>query len=107
MKKKIYLYTFLIFGVILIMGCSSPEVKQGEVHEHAGFNVYLNGEKLNFSQEKYMNVHEDIRGEHVDMHDLNGEIIHKHSSGVTLGIFFDRSVFNSRSLRLFFSGSLF
>jgi len=96
MQKKTYLWLILVFGLITIMGCTSSQTKV-EIHEHADFKVYLNGEQYNFSQEKYMDANEEIRGEHTDLHDLNGDAIHKHSSGVTLEIFFEslKMKFNS------------
>ena len=72
----------------------------GEVHEHADFKVYLNGVVYNFSQEKYMSEGENKLSEVVHLHDLDGEIIHKHAKGVVLGLFF-------KSLGMSFSQTCF
>ncbi len=62
----------------------------GDVHEHADFKVYLNGVAFNFSVDKYMSDLAANRtlSNFVHLHDGNGNIIHKHAPGVTLGMFF-------------------
>lgn len=70
----------------------------GEVHEHADFKVYLNGIAFNFSQEKYMSSKSGYElSDYAHLHDMDGDIIHKHAAGVTLGYFFNTlgMVFNS------------
>lgn len=65
-----------------------------EVHEHADFAVYINGQQLNFSQQQYM--HDDVVNEtgpmsladKVHLHDMAGTIVHKHAADVTWGMFF-------------------
>jgi hypothetical protein len=77
-----------------------------EVHYHAGFRVYIDGELQDFSDIKYMNVkpcesedHKDNESappppkeagseeetaheEAVHLHDLVGDVVHIHASGV-------------------------
>lgn len=62
--------------------------KTTDVHEHADLAVYLDGHRLNLSQAKYMENSSEPKSELVHLHDMNGNIIHKHAVGATLGIFF-------------------
>jgi hypothetical protein len=79
-------------------------------HTHVDFAVWINGEKLDFSNSKYMSApptetvlrifpsayaHGDeddghtVPGrEYLHLHDGNGNVIHKHKPGLTLGEFF-------------------
>jgi len=65
-----------------------PTGVAGEVHEHADFRVYLNREPYNFSQEKYMSTDNRTLSNFVHLHDMDGSVIHKHATGITLGFFF-------------------
>ena len=60
----------------------------GDTHEHADFAVYLNGEKLDFAQDKYMSDSEKALSNFMHLHDMDGEIIHKHISDADVGFFF-------------------
>ena len=53
------------------------------VHWHADLAVYLRGQKLDFSQPKYM---EGVEAVH--LHDGNGNVVHKHRLNVTWYDFF-------------------
>ena len=58
MKKKQILYlvvgvTIILFGVIGFVVSKKPADPE-KVHYHAGFVVFENGKKLNFSDNKYM-----------------------------------------------------
>lgn len=61
----------------------------GDIHHHADFKVYINNEAIDFAQEEYMS---EIGGNSFNpfthLHDMNGEVIHKHMTGLTLGDFF-------------------
>ncbi len=69
----------------------SDATAAAEIHEHADFKVYLAGQAVDFSQAKYQSS-EEAGGKELDasvhLHDGNGEIIHKHQTGVTMGRFF-------------------
>ena len=71
-----------------------------DVHEHAGFALFINGQKFDFSPTKYQSDKNDKDEEEADhdhashqhdpythLHDKKGQIIHKHKAGVTLGYF--------------------
>lgn len=78
----------LIGGGIYVLFFSEPPVT--ETHLHADFALYINDQRWNFAQEKYMT---DQNGQtlstFVHLHDLDGNIIHVHAPGITLGDFFE------------------
>ncbi len=54
-----------------------------KVHDHFDFAMYTDlGDKMNFAKPEFME-----RDEAIHMHDNNGEVVHIHSKGVTLGQF--------------------
>lgn len=82
---------YLILGLSLILlasGCLEQPHSE-TVHLHADFAVYLNGERFNFAQEKYMTESKTDASRRVHLHDLDGNVIHVHAAGVTLGEFFE------------------
>jgi len=56
----------------------------GSTHTHQDFKVYLLGEPVDFSQPKYQ-----LRSEYIHTEDGNGDLIHTHATGATLGLFFE------------------
>ncbi|MEK9159917.1 MAG: hypothetical protein AAB383_04270 [Patescibacteria group bacterium] len=74
---------------LLLFACEKPQPLLGDVHEHADFKVYLNGEVHDFAQDKYMSTAEHKLSHFTHLHDGDGEIIHKHMSTITLGDFFE------------------
>jgi len=52
-------------------------------HDHASLVVFINGERINLAQEKYM-----LRDKFIHLEDGNGVIVHKHATGATLQYFF-------------------
>ena len=76
--------------VFLDSPTATPEIGVvGGIHYHADFAMYINGEKYNFSQEKYMSTDNKSLSNFVHLHDMNGKVIHKHASGITLGFFLE------------------
>ena len=59
-----------------------------DVHIHADFIVFLNGEKKDFTKPEYQSTAESLRSEVVHLHDEKGDVIHIHAEGVTLKEFF-------------------
>ncbi|MBI2664663.1 hypothetical protein HYX10_04985 [Candidatus Woesearchaeota archaeon] len=57
-------------------------------HYHADFKVYISGEEIDFSQQKYfvksrfIHVENDVQGD-------SGKVLHMHASGVPLWVFFE------------------
>ncbi|MDP2973614.1 MAG: hypothetical protein Q8N60_01045 [Candidatus Diapherotrites archaeon] len=72
-------------GLLLLVQKPAPET---EVHVHADFKVFLDGVDYNFAQEKYMTSEAQVKSLRVHLHGMDGEIIHVHAKGVTLGEFF-------------------
>lgn len=71
----------------------APHDDSHDFHVHADFAVYINGERFNFAQEKYMtstNVcHAAFQEKHLHMHDMNGDVVHSHEAGQHWSQFFD------------------
>ncbi len=59
-----------------------------EFHIHADFKVYVNGEFINFSLDKYQSDEYNKKHQYVHLHSGNGDVIHYHKDGITLGEFF-------------------
>ena len=58
-----------------------------EVHVHADFAVYINENKLDFSQTAYQSSVGHEKDEHVHLHDGDGKVVHRHAEGVTFARF--------------------
>ncbi len=69
----------------------------GDVHDHADFKVYLDGNLYNFSQGKYMSSGNNTLSNFFHLHDMDGNVMHKHMAGVNLEFFFNtlKMKFNS------------
>ncbi|MEM2138204.1 MAG: hypothetical protein QW568_03905 [Candidatus Anstonellaceae archaeon] len=91
--RKALLALTAIFLIILayVALYQKPAPKYGDEHSHADFKVYINGEAINFSQEKYLSG--NVSGKRRDLspfthlHDTDGNVVHKHMSGITVGTF--------------------
>jgi len=64
------------------------DIASEEHHTHADFLVYINGEQLDFTADKYQTTAENMLSETVHLHDNQGDVIHFHAEGVTLEEFF-------------------
>ncbi|HLC76696.1 MAG TPA: hypothetical protein VJH04_00675 [archaeon] len=87
-KIKVMVGGSLALIVILGIVYAYVPVETTKTHEHADFAVFLNGEQYDFSQERFMTFNNTELSELVDLHDMKGNIIHKHAKGITLGYFF-------------------
>ena len=102
-KSKLALYAAVIFimlGVAMIVTSLTSVKEPREYHIHADFRVYLNGTAWNFSQEKYVSDESKVLDPVLHLHDMDGNVIHQHAEGVTLGDFF-------RSLNMTFNSTCF
>ncbi len=76
-----------------MMECTmNPEAKIGILgsdHIHADFKVYINGEKINFNQEKYFVRSAFVHVEPEVNSEKTGEVLHIHAKGIPLGLFFE------------------
>ena len=61
----------------------------GDVHRHADFKVYINDVPINFTQEKYMSFANHTLSNFIHLHDMDGDVIHQHISGIKLKPFFE------------------
>lgn len=64
----------------------------GTIHIHADFKVYVNGQAIDFSQQKYQ-----VRVQYVHVEDNDGDVVHVHAPGMTLGIFLNSLGFHLTS----------
>jgi hypothetical protein len=78
----------LLMGIAIFWWTQLP-TETGVVHLHADFAVFINGEKINFAQEKYMSETATPLSSLVHFHDMDGNVIHMHAPHVTLGMFFE------------------
>jgi len=87
----------LVMIFISLQEDASEEGLLGDVHEHADFKVYLNNQHYNFTQEKYMSSEDNHLSPFIHLHDMDGEVIHKHASEITLDFLFEsiNMAFNS------------
>lgn len=96
MKKVISILLLLILaaGVFLVWYIYSAS-EHVPPHFHANFSMYVNGERIDFSDTEYS---EDIAGcsitgdimpkDRVHLHENNPDTIHVHAAGVSWGHFF-------------------
>jgi hypothetical protein len=77
----------VMFGIVRLLALPSPD----EVHYHANWAVWIEGQRVDFSDDRYM---EDVAAcqadptsmtaeSRVHMHDNNPEVIHVHHGGAT------------------------
>ncbi len=60
-----------------------------KVHVHGDFRMYLNDERIRFTDAKYQSSAEQTHHATLHFHDGNDEVIHRHADGVTLTDFFN------------------
>ncbi len=104
MKNNLFLkITGILFMIIACSGfltaCSEEKELPllGNVHNHADFKVYLNGQAVNFAQQKYMSEKPESNGQSkghylspfFHLHDMDGDVLHQHISGMKIGQFFE------------------
>lgn len=89
-QPSLVLFGILLIGAVILAGCVTPPVEDGTVHKHADFALFINGQQFNFAQEKYMtDLNGNMLSELVHLHDMDGNVIHVHAPGITLGMFFE------------------
>ncbi|MBI5224315.1 hypothetical protein HY989_00430 [Candidatus Micrarchaeota archaeon] len=105
-KKTLFATLLLLVLISILMLLGNKEKPQigivGEIHYHADFKVFIEGFEINFSNPKYMSADNSSLSKFTHLHDMNGEILHVHAKGVTLGMFFKslRMEFTSECLLL-------
>lgn len=106
MKRFLIVVTILIVSILSISAfliakkTASNIVKNEEIHYHAGFVVFENGKKLDFSDTKYMYIKsctldgeedeslEDSQLEKAHLHDNVGDVVHVEGEGAVWGDLF-------------------
>jgi len=83
MNKLLVISTLAV--LLLLAACSKqPSIGPlGGIHTHADYKVYIDGKPIDFSKREYM-----VREQYVHVENMNGNVIHFHASGVTVGEFF-------------------
>lgn len=95
MKNRI----LLLVPVLLLAACERQYKPNPDPnHTHADFAVWVDGEKVSFSEAKYMSgvswddeshdEESEHHDEHMHLHDEIGEVLHRHKPGLSLDQFF-------------------
>ncbi len=83
-KPWVYISAFLILAVviygILVLSAQPKIGPAGSTHLHADVKVYINGNPIDFSQPMYQ-----LRSNLVHFEDRDGDVIHVHATGMTIG----------------------
>ena len=84
-----------IAGVLWLVAMRFVTLKNNEVHYHANFALFINGERYTFDRFSYYEEVQLCGGPQVSnpktrthMHDRNNHIVHVHDNAVTWGDFF-------------------
>lgn len=78
-----------LINAALLKAPKLDEQALGEkTHEHIDLKIYLSDKQLDLSQAKYQSTAEDEKDPNIHVHDGNGDVVHKHREGATLGMFF-------------------
>lgn len=95
---------FIFFSTLLFAACGKeePALNPDPNHTHADFAVWIDGEKIGFSEGKYMwgtpeYMSPEVMDPHVHLHDQNGSVIHRHRPGLRLSDFFATIGFGASS----------
>jgi len=82
---------------LLLVSCSGETHGHEEFHIHAGFHIYVDGDKQDYSDSSFMyfmpcSLDDDEKmtaADRVHLHDNIGDVAHIHSEGVTWGTLFE------------------
>jgi len=95
--KKLLAVAGIVFGLtlLLLFGLRFVFLQKYEVHYHANFAVFVNGERLPFDKFTFYEEVEACGGNGIDspkirahMHDQVNHVVHVHDNGATWGHFF-------------------
>jgi hypothetical protein len=97
-KDKTTFIPLIVIGICLLSAIgigvykftrpARPSYLDSGFHIHADFKVFLNGKALDFTQAKYQSTEARHLDEDAHLHDGNGDVMHIHKAGITLGYFF-------------------
>ena len=95
-KKTLYILGSVVVVLFVALGLfyyKKPVIPTEKIHYHAGFVVFENGKKLDFSDNKYMSIKpctlngeedetkEDPQVEKAHLHDNVGDVVHIEEEG--------------------------
>ncbi|MCH8003707.1 MAG: hypothetical protein IH934_03660 [Nanoarchaeota archaeon] len=85
-NKNIIILILAIISILLINGCSEKNNfgPLGSTHRHADIKVYILGNPIDFSVSKYQ-MQDDL----VHFENRDGDVVHTHALGVTIGHMFE------------------
>jgi len=94
-KQLLSLGLAVLFGVFWLLAIRFVLLEKKEVHYHANFAVFVDGERLPFEKFTFYEEIESCGGLDINnpkirahMHDQVNHVVHVHDSGVTWGHFF-------------------
>lgn len=94
-KQLIGLGLAVLFGIFWVLAIRFVLLEKKEVHYHANFAVFVDGERLPFEKFTFYEEIESCGGNGVDspkirahMHDQVNHVVHVHDNGVSWGHFF-------------------
>jgi len=67
---------------------AAPAVNPDPNHTHADVALYIDGKKLDLSDEKYMSSEQNTLHQFFHLHDGNGNVIHRHKPGIAISELF-------------------
>lgn len=83
-NKIILIFAFIL--LFMLVGCKAKNNfgPLGSTHIHADFKVYILGNPIDFSLQKYQ-----VKDELIHVEDGDGDVMHMHATGINLGYFFE------------------
>lgn len=93
MKKVLMISAVLLAIIISVLAVKTMLVPEKPAHYHANFGVYENGQVLDYSEAKYMDLKPctvdqkdpllNDKMENIHLHNLEGKTVHIHQDGVS------------------------
>lgn len=99
-RSVFFLGVILLFAIIYFVVTVARKKSEEHTHFHAGFIVYVNGERQDYSGTRFMHLdvcsipgkqddHMMDEKDTVHLHDNVGDVAHIHSPNVTWGMLFE------------------
>lgn len=81
----------ILIGIAVwgIVRTPTEEDHTEQYHTHADFRVYINNKAIDFSLNKYQSEEDKPHDAFTHLHDGNGDVMHFHKEGITVGYFFN------------------
>src|SRR3989338_6424050 len=82
-SKTAFTFVIVFFPIVLI-GCINNETSSfgplGSTHKHADVKIYVSGDAISLSQQKYQ-----LKSDLVHFENFDGDVVHVHTTGMNLG----------------------